>query len=81
VSEFDLRQTLQEKEETIPNQLKKQTSKPSMQWVYFLFRVVNELTIQQGEITQKIVVNLNPLLKRIILYFGIHAQRIYLNPG
>lgn len=81
VSEFDLHKTLQEKEESIPNQLKKQTTKPSMQWVYFLFRAVNELSIQQNGVFQKIVINVNPLLKRIISYFGIHAQRIYLNPG
>jgi len=81
VSEFDLRQTLQGKEETLPNQQKKQTAKPSMQWVYFLFRSVNELSIQQGGFVQKMVINVHPLLKRIIDYFGIHAQRIYLNPG
>lgn len=81
LSEFDLRQTLQKREETVPNQLKKQTTKPSMQWVYFLFRSVNELSIQQSGFIQKIVINVNPLLKRIIDYFGIHAQRIYLNPG
>lgn len=81
VSEFDLRTKLEEKKETIPNQQKKQTNKPSMQWVYFLFRNVNELWIQQDDCLKKIVINVNALLKKIIDYFGIHAQRIYLNPA
>lgn len=81
VSEFDLRQALQEKEETIPNQLKKPTNKPSMQWVYFLFRVVDELWIKKDNVVHKLVVNIDPLLKRIINYFGVHAQKIYLNPA
>lgn len=82
VSEFDLRQTLQKQTETLPNQQKKQTNKPTMQWIYFLFRAVNELSIyQQGTVVKKMVINVNPLLRRIINYFGVYAQRIYFNSG
>lgn len=38
VSEYDLQQSLQEKNETILNQVNKPTSKPSLRWIYFLFR-------------------------------------------
>jgi transposase len=79
VSEYDLQQSLQEKGETILNQVNKPTDKPSMRWVYFLFRVVNELTVMAGDHVQRLVVNVNPVLRKIIKHFGPRARAIYLN--
>ena len=45
VTQYELRQSLQEKGETVLNQAKKPTDKPSLKWIYFLFRVVNEFKI------------------------------------
>lgn len=80
VSEYELHQSLQEKKETIPSQTKKPTNKPSLRWIYFLFRVVNELTVTKNNQAQKLVVNLNGVLRRIIRHFGKRAKEIYLNP-
>jgi len=79
VSEYELRQSLIKNNATVPSQTKKETQRPSMKWIYFLFRSINELHIQTDNHTRKIVVNLNNLLKRIIGYFGQRAQAIYLN--
>lgn len=81
VSEYELHQSLQEKNETILSQIKKPTNTPSLRWVYFLFRVVNELTVTTGANVQKLVVNLNGILRKIIRHFGKRASAIYLNPG
>ena len=81
VSEYELQQSLQEKNETIPNQMNKPTNTPSLRWVYFLFRVVNELSVTMGGHVQKLVVNLNAVLRRIIGHFGKRASAIYLNPA
>lgn len=81
VSEYELQQSLQEKNETIPSQTKKPTSTPSLRWVYFLFRVVNELSVKTGDHVRKIVVNLNAVLRKIIKHFGKRASEIYLNPA
>jgi len=81
VSEYELHRSLQEKNETILSQTKKPTNTPSLRWVYFLFRVVNELSITSGDHVQKIVVNLNGGLKKIIRHFGKLAHAIYLNPA
>lgn len=81
VSEYELHQSLQEKEETIPSQTKKPTNKPSLQWVYFLFRVVNELRVKTNNHVQTLVVNLNGVLRKIIKHFGKRANEIYLNPA
>jgi len=79
VSEYELQQSLQEKNETIPSQTKKQTNTPSLRWVYFLFRVVNELSVTVGDQVQKLIVNLNAVLRQIIRHFGPRAREIYLN--
>jgi transposase len=81
VSEYELHQSLQEKNETIPSQTKKPTSTPSLRWVYFLFRVVNEVSVMTGDHVQKLVVNLNATLRKIIKHFGSRASAIYLNPA
>lgn len=81
VSEYELQQSLQEKNETIPNQMNKPTNTPSLRWVYFLFRVVNELSVTTGDHVQKLVVNLDAVLRKIIGHFGKRACEIYLNPA
>ena len=81
VSEYELQQSLQEKNETIPNQMNKPTNTPSLRWVYFLFRVVNELSVTTGDHVQKLVVNLDAVLRKIIGHFGKRACAIYLNPA
>jgi transposase len=81
VSEYELHQSLQKSGETIPSQTKKPTNKPSLRWVYFLFRVVNVLSVATSDHTQKLVVNLNGDLRKIIRHFGERAKAIYLNPA
>jgi transposase len=81
VSEYELHQSLQEENETILSQTKKPTSTPSLRWVYFLFRVVNELSITTGDHVQKLIMNLNGTLRKIIKHFGARAGAIYLNPA
>lgn len=79
VSEYELQQSLQVNNETIPDAMKKPTQKPSLRWVYFLFRVVNELTMVRGVHTKEVVVNLSPVLKTVIRQFGLRASQIYLD--
>jgi len=79
VSEYELRQSLIETNQTVPSQTKQDTQKPSMKWIYFLFRSINELHVALGDQTKKIVINLNHLLKRIVRHFGKRAQVIYLD--
>lgn len=81
VSEYELHQSLQAANETILSQTNKPTNKPSLRWVYFLFRVVNELNVMIGDRVQKLTVNLNVVLRKIIKHFGPRASAIYLNPA
>ena len=81
IAQHKLRQALEQADETVPDQLKKQTKKPTMAWIFRLFHGVHVWTIHQGEKTQTLVVNLTALMRRIIAYFGPSAEKIYASSG
>ena len=76
-----LRQALTEAQETIPNPLGKPTDKPSMKWVFRMFHGVQVWVIPQSSGVQALVVNLTPVLRKIIRYFGPGAEGIYASSG
>lgn len=77
IAQHKLRQALEKANETVPDQLKKQTKQPTAAWIFRLFHGVHVWTIRQGEEIQTLVVNLTTLMKRIIGYFGPSAEKIY----
>ena len=76
-SQMFLRQQLDKKNETIPDQKKRPTKKPTMQWICNKFHGIHILNIKFGEIEIKKILNLTPLLRQIISYFGSIACNIY----
>ena len=77
VAEWMLRKRMRETGETIPNQLKKPTQKPTFKWIVFLFMGVTEGTVWiNGEMHQKIA-NLNNNLVKIIRLFGPVCEKYY----
>ena len=81
VSQYDLRKSLQSSGNTVPDQRRKPTNKPSLKWIYFLFSGVHELTVSFGESSKQLVINVNSVLKDIVGHFGKKASEIYLNPA
>ena len=77
IAQHKLRQALEQTNETVPDQLKKQTKKPTAACIFHLFHGVHVWTIRQGDKIQTLVVNLTTLMKRIIGYFGPSAEKIY----
>jgi transposase len=72
-----LRQALVENKDTIPNQLGKLTEKPTMKWIFRLFHGIHVLKLQLNDQVQEMVLNVTEVLRKIILYFGDFACRIY----
>ena len=72
-----LRTALEQENQTVPNQIGKETNCPRMQWIYRLFHGIQVLTIQTNALAQELVINLTPLLKRIVNLFGLRAMAIY----
>ena len=78
LTQYLIRESLKEKKETVPNQLKKGIQNPTAKWIFYLFRNIQILQIHTGKnIKKEQVINLNPLLKRIINYFGNDTIAIY----
>jgi transposase len=76
-AQYFLRQQLLANNDTIPSQANKETNKPSMKWVYRLFHGIHVLKLNLNNQMQHIVLNLNELLRRIVIYFGDFACNIY----
>lgn len=77
-AQYHLRRSLSESGNTIPNQVKKPTSKPTMRYVFQLFDNVQLLRQEdRGVKGPELVLNMTELLRGIVGYFGIRAQTIY----
>jgi transposase len=76
-----LRKALMEANETIPDQLKNPTMKPTMAWVFRLFQGIQIWLVPHGDMVNELVVNLTALTRRIIGYFGPVAEEIYSSTG
>jgi transposase len=77
VAEWMIRKRLRETGETIPNQLKKPTQRPTFKWIVFLFMGVTEATIWiNGEMHQEIA-NLSDKLAKIVRLLGPVCENYY----
>jgi transposase len=78
VAEWKLRKKLKETGETIPDQLKKQTQKPTLKWVFMLMREITEVKI---EVDSKVIIeiaNMNEVKHKIIRLMGKNCEKYYL---
>ena len=77
VAEWKLREKLKETEETIPDQVKKQTQKPTLKWVFMLMREITEVKIEvDSKIVTKIA-NINEVKDKIIKLMGKNCEKYY----
>ncbi len=72
-----LRNALINSEDTVPNQVGKQIKNPTFSWVCRMFNGVQVFRIKMGTKTKELVVNVTDVLRKIILYFGVYAAKIY----
>jgi len=80
VGEYRLRELLKEKNETLPNQLKKQVQNPTLRWIFKIMQGISVARVfvdQVKDIYEEVVINLCELTEKIIRYFGLHAISIY----
>jgi transposase len=75
--EFRLRRELKRSDETVISQTKKRTQRPTLKWVFFLFRRVREYSvIVDGNRINKIS-NLSDDLKKILGFLGPSYEKYY----
>ena len=69
-----LRQALANAEETIPNQLKKPTSTPTLRWVFQCFQAIHLVALDR----QLQISNLTDTRVQILRFLGSPCQKYYL---
>ena len=80
IAQYKLRQSLKDKNETLPNQLKKPVQNPTMRWIFQIMEGIGVVKFFTEYVTspiRSIVSSLSDLRKKIILLFGTTACRIY----
>jgi transposase len=79
VAQFKLRKALEEKKESIPNQLGKQTMKPTMRRVFQMFDGISLLIVLENEVEKIVgVLNLTEIQKKILSLMGEDYEKMYL---
>ena len=77
IAEKKLRKILVETGNTIPSQTKKPTQKPTMKWVFKLFRNIQVAYIIDNDRLLKQIVNLKPAAKTLVGILQLHLKRFY----
>ncbi|MBF0236027.1 MAG: IS1634 family transposase [Desulfamplus sp.] len=72
-----LRKALDHVDETIPNQIKQPSKRPTMRWIFQLLDGINHVVIREGQQVKIIIEGLNGLRKRILSLLGDSVAEIY----
>lgn len=76
-TEWLMRKRLQEEKETVLDQKKKPTAKPTMKWIYFKFREIKSCTVRMKNTIQSSVHNINNELLKILVLLGPEYEKFY----
>ena len=77
IAQYRLRQTLKEKDDTLPNQLGKPVQNPTVRWLFQCMEGINIVYLKNDKVTKALITGLTPLRKKIIRLFGPAACRLY----
>jgi transposase len=77
IAERMLRKYLSSENITLPNQIKKETSTPTLRWIFQMMEGVDLLLIEINNMTYQTISTLTDLKKRIIVCFPLPVQKIY----
>ena len=77
LAEHQLRQQLEARDETLPDQTGKPTQRPTARRVFQMMEGVDVLTIDQSGQRQQLILNLTDLRRQIIMLFGPHVRKLY----
>lgn len=80
IAQYKLRQSLKEKNDTVPNQLGKPIKNPTMRWIFQIMEGIGIVRFFDKKLckpVKEMITNLNKLRKKIIIHFGETACRMY----
>jgi transposase len=74
-----LRNRLEQAKASVPNQLGKATSRPTMRWIFQLFEGVHLLIHRTPDGIKEIILNMNPVRYYVLAILGPTFEKIYAN--
>jgi transposase len=77
LAEWRLRQQLVASDQTVPNQLKQPTNRPTMRWMFECFEGINLLTLPSPGGLQTLVHGLEPLHELVLRLLGTAVSKMY----
>jgi len=77
VAEWKLRKRLKETGETIPDQVKKQTQKPTLKWAFVLMREITEVKVKVDSKVITKIANMDEVKGKIIRLRGKNCEKYY----
>lgn len=77
IAQRRLQKTLEQLEETIPNQIRKETSRPTLRWIFQLLDGIEIVKMYIEKTTHTVISGLTNLRQRILSYFGNTVMKIY----
>lgn len=77
IAQRKLRLMLEDKNETLPNQLNQPTQTPTMRWVFKMLNGINIVNLQFNELQKTVYEGIDKLKEKIITIFGPSARKIY----
>ncbi|MDY9925576.1 IS1634 family transposase [Methanosarcina sp.] len=77
VAEWKLRERLKETGETIPDQVKKQTQKPTLKWAFMLMREITEVKMKVDSKVVTQIANMDEVKGKIIRLMGKNCEKYY----
>jgi len=77
IAQLRLRRSLKAAGETIPNQIRKQISNPTMRWVFQLFEGINLLEMTVGGTSVRQIDGMDELRNKVVKHLGKGVLRLY----
>jgi len=80
IAQRRMRKALKEQNETLPNQIGKQTHQPTLRWLFQLLDNINGVSVMVSGKRPCLLQGMCELKRKIIGYFGEQVRNIY-SPG
>lgn len=77
IAQRRIRKALEVLQETVPNQIRKETSRPTLRWIFQLLDGIELVKMYVDKTTHVVVSGLTPLKQRILGCFGGTVMKIY----
>jgi len=77
IAQRNLRLYLEKNRETLPNQIKKETAKPTLRWIFQLMEGIELIQVQINDTVELTISGLTALRMRILTCFSSSIKKIY----